>query len=48
MERARYLLRETEFSIGEISDQLGYKNQHHFSTAFKKQFGMTPSQAKRY
>lgn len=30
-------------SIGEISYQLGYKNPHHFTAAFKKKFKSTPS-----
>jgi AraC-like DNA-binding protein len=30
-------------SYGEISDKIGYKNPQHFSTAFKKKFGISPS-----
>jgi len=44
MKKAKSLLRESVLSIGEISDTLGFKNQHYFSTAFKKEFGTTPSQ----
>jgi len=46
MQKARLLLKNDELLIGEISEQLGFKSQHHFSTTFKKKFGMTPSQAK--
>ncbi|GEM_PF-6981664 len=46
MEAARALLRQKEMRIGEIADQLGYKNQQHFSVAFKKYFGIRPSDVK--
>lgn len=43
MEKAQQLLEQREKSIKEISEEVGYKNPQHFSTAFKKKFGMTPS-----
>lgn len=43
METAQKLLIHNEKSIREISEYIGYKNPQHFSTAFKKKFGMTPS-----
>lgn len=43
MEKAQQLLEENEKSIKQISEEVGYKNPQHFSTAFKKKFGMTPS-----
>ncbi|NML68572.1 helix-turn-helix transcriptional regulator [Chryseobacterium sp. RP-3-3] len=32
--------------ISEVSDVVGYKNPRHFSTAFKKKFGIVPSPLK--
>ncbi|ELR71168.1 Transcriptional regulator, AraC family [Fulvivirga imtechensis AK7] len=43
MEQARELLLESNKSITEIADIIGYKNAHHFSTAFKRKYGMLPS-----
>ncbi|MEL6849998.1 MAG: AraC family transcriptional regulator [Bacteroidota bacterium] len=43
MEQAKQLLLSGELSIGQVSDQIGYKNPQHFSTAFKRQFGYSPS-----
>ncbi|MDT7830444.1 AraC family transcriptional regulator [Pricia sp. S334] len=46
MKKAKTLLLQGEFSIGQISDEVGYKNPQHFSTAFKRKFGMPPSAIK--
>lgn len=46
MEKAKLLLHENKLSIGQISEKVGYKNPQHFSTAFKKKFGVCPSQLK--
>lgn len=43
MEKAMELLQKREKSIAEISEFIGYKNPQHFSTAFKRNFGVTPS-----
>src|SRR5690606_5612143 len=43
METAAKLLVEKEKSIAEISEVVGYKNPQHFSTAFKRKFGVSPS-----
>lgn len=43
MEKGQRLLMERELSIKQISETVGYKNPQHFSTAFKKKFGMAPS-----
>jgi len=43
MEQASYYLTYTELSIKEISDRLGYLNQHYFSNDFKKHFRSSPS-----
>ena len=42
MEYAKQLLSEQVLNINEISDRVGYKNQRHFSTAFKKKYGLSP------
>ena len=47
MERARKLLIEEGLNVQEVSEEIGYKHAHHFSTAFKKRFGVTPSALKR-
>jgi AraC-like DNA-binding protein len=43
MEHARKLLREEGLLVTEVSRNIGYKNANHFSTAFKKRFGVQPS-----
>lgn len=43
MEHARKLLREEGLLVTEVSRSIGYKNPNHFSTAFKKRFGVQPS-----
>lgn len=43
MENAQKLLTETRKDIQEISAIIGYKNPQHFSTAFKRKYGVTPS-----
>ncbi|RAV27947.1 helix-turn-helix transcriptional regulator [Sinomicrobium soli] len=47
MSRARQLLLEHNYTISQVSDITGYKNPQHFSTAFKKKFGVVPSRVKR-
>jgi len=42
MEHAHSLLLNTSQSIQEISSITGYKYSNHFSTAFKKRFGISP------
>ena len=44
MEQAELLLRARKLSIGEVANSLGYSNLSHFSAAFKRHFGITPSQ----
>lgn len=43
MQEARRMLRHTSKSINEIADYCGYEYVQHFSTAFKKKYGLTPS-----
>ncbi|MEM9076764.1 MAG: AraC family transcriptional regulator [Bacteroidota bacterium] len=47
MQKAMHYLEENELSIGQISDRLGFKSQHHFSTTFKKKYSITPSEARK-
>lgn len=42
MSKAAELLKLTDLSIGEISFQVGYPNQLHFSRAFKKVYNISP------
>ncbi|MHB1485882.1 MAG: AraC family transcriptional regulator [Saccharofermentanales bacterium] len=47
MNLAEGLLKNTSFSINEISQKLGYSSQFHFSKVFKKLHGMSPSNYRR-
>ena len=42
MARAKYILLKTDRTMSEISNELGYKDQFHFSKAFKKESGSSP------
>lgn len=42
MEQAASLLRETNFSVLEIAQRVGYDSQSRFSSAFKDAYGMLP------
>lgn len=44
MEQAERYLRERKLSISEVANLVGYSHLGNFSTAFKRQFGITPSQ----
>ncbi|WP_055395258.1 helix-turn-helix transcriptional regulator [Flagellimonas eckloniae] len=46
MQKAKNLLLHNNLSVTEISEMVGYKNPQHFSSAFKKQFGVVPSSIK--
>lgn len=43
MEQAKQLLTQHQMTVNEVSQTVGYKNQRHFSAAFKRKFGMVPS-----
>ncbi|MBD2755893.1 helix-turn-helix transcriptional regulator [Spirosoma validum] len=47
MEHAGRLLRNCAVSIDDVADVLGYEYAQHFSIAFKKYTGVTPSQYQR-
>jgi AraC-like DNA-binding protein len=42
-EKAAELLKNSDWSIKEISSYLGFEDQFHFSKVFKRHFNMTPS-----
>jgi AraC-like DNA-binding protein len=46
MQEAKRLLLDNKMNVSEVSEQIGYKNPQHFSTAFKKYFGTRPGQLK--
>ena len=43
LRQAKSLLSSTSFSIQQVSDRLGFQNQSHFGTFFKRQTGLNPS-----
>ena len=43
VDRAKYLLRETDMTIGQIADALGYRDAYYFSRQFARVTGMTAS-----
>lgn len=47
IEMAKELLKNTDFSIARISEQVGMPNQNYFSRMFKKQIGITPSEFRK-
>lgn len=46
MEQAKKLLLDEQLSIGEVSQLVGFSHQNNFSIAFKKYFGLPPSELK--
>lgn len=42
------LLMNTELPIGTISDRMGFLDNCHFSTTFKKYIGLTPTQYRQH
>lgn len=45
--KAAQLLHSTDMSINEVAERSGYETQHYFSTAFKKQTGVSPLQFRK-
>jgi AraC-like DNA-binding protein len=43
MEHARNLLAEQRMYVHQVANLVGYKNANHFSTAFKRTFGVKPT-----
>ncbi|HEY0655177.1 MAG TPA: AraC family transcriptional regulator, partial [Chryseosolibacter sp.] len=46
MEHARQLLLDEAMLVTEVARTVGYKNPNHFSAAFKKRYGISPSEIK--
>jgi AraC-like DNA-binding protein len=46
MQYAKSLIQDQKLNINIVAGKVGYKNANHFSTAFKRQFGLAPSQIK--
>lgn len=46
MERAKQLLLEEGLYVSEVADQVGYNHPQHFTVAFKRKFGVLPSELK--
>jgi AraC-like DNA-binding protein len=44
IEKAKSLMENPSLSIADIAEMTGFTSQSYFSTAFKSQTGMTPSQ----
>ncbi|MDP3177880.1 MAG: helix-turn-helix domain-containing protein [Spirochaetaceae bacterium] len=44
MKRAAELLAEGELRIGEVADMVGYADQRHFSSLFRRLVGVTPTE----
>jgi YesN/AraC family two-component response regulator len=42
IEKGKYLLEHTQFSVGEISEEVGFKDELYFSRVFKKYVGISP------
>lgn len=47
IEAAKRLLTDTDASIGDIAEQVGYTSIPHFSTAFSAKTGVTPSEYRK-
>jgi AraC-like DNA-binding protein len=45
MTHAEQLLREGKHTVAEVANRVGYAHLGHFAAGFKRQFGITPSQA---
>ncbi len=43
LEQAARLLKEGKINVSQVAYSVGFNNQTHFSTLFKKHFGMTPT-----
>ncbi|GAB6260641.1 helix-turn-helix domain-containing protein [Photobacterium sp. CCB-ST2H9] len=44
MEAAQSLLRDFGLSLQDVAEQVGYRDAHHFSKRFQKQFSLSPAQ----
>ncbi|MEM8615198.1 MAG: AraC family transcriptional regulator [Cyanobacteria bacterium P01_H01_bin.105] len=42
MEQAQHLLRQSDITVAQVAHQVGYRNPEAFSTAFRRQFAISP------
>ena len=47
MEHAKDLLRQDGLNIAQIAAQLSFESPQYFARAFKRQYGMTPTEFKK-
>ncbi len=47
MERAAELLKDTDQSVAEIANEVGYESQSKFTAQFKKAYGLPPTEYRR-
>jgi signal transduction histidine kinase/DNA-binding response OmpR family regulator len=47
MKRAAQLLKDSHYNVSEIAVMTGFNGSKYFSTCFKKQYGMTPTEFKK-
>lgn len=47
LDQAKQMMREGEYSFTDIASELGYSSLQHFSNAFRKKFGVSPSEVKK-
>ena len=47
MEQAESSLRQPDCTVAEVANRVGYANPAHFAAAFKRHFGITPSECMR-
>ena len=47
MEKAKEYLMYSTYTMNEISEDLGYSNPAYFSAAFKKNYGVAPTEFKK-
>lgn len=47
IEQAKYLLQDTEMSVAEIGEKVGYNDIKHFTTTFKKLTSLNPGQYRK-
>lgn len=48
LDQAKQMMREGTHSFTDIADELGYSSLQHFSNAFRKKFGQSPSEVKKH
>ena len=48
LEKAHLLLQNTSLPVNEIAEECGFSSFSHFSRSFKKEYGVTPSQIRKF